>query len=56
MAAGQYDEAIAKAKSKKLRKILEHNKNDEINDHAARLEAYSKEREAKEKHKKLAYA
>ena len=48
LAAGQYDEYIRKASSTKLKKILEANKKDEIEDHAAKLEKFVKEHEAKE--------
>lgn len=42
LAAGQYDGHLLKAKDRKLRKILNHNKKDEIEDHAANLERYAK--------------
>jgi len=48
-AAGYYAEDLLKAKDPKLKKILLHNQKDEVEDHAAKLEAYVKEAEAKEK-------
>jgi hypothetical protein len=56
LAAGQYDEHLSKAHSKKLKRILKHNQKDEVEDHAAKLKAYALEEEAKENKVKRVYA
>lgn len=49
LAAGEYAEDLTKAKDQKLRKILKRNQKDELEDHAAKLEGYVREEEAKKK-------
>ena len=51
IASEQYTKHIADAKSEPLRKILKHNKSDELNDHAAKLAGFLIEELQKEKRK-----